>query len=194
MSLSETQQKQLRERARHRFKTRLGLLAIFISGLVLSGLLYFETTALAPGRAALVVRGGELRRVVVDAGRVWRIPVLDRIVLVDLRAQPLPTLRQTVAGTGGRATVELHLSWQVADAAAYWRSTGARPELAARQIEGEVERALRAALAGQPVAGAWSGETRQRLAAAIEADAAPALKRAGLKLVELRVTSVQAIR
>jgi regulator of protease activity HflC (stomatin/prohibitin superfamily) len=171
------------------------LLGVFISGLVLAGVLYFETTALAPGRAALVLRGGTLTRVVSDAGRVYRIPLLDRIVLVDLRPQPLPTIRHTIAGSDKtRATFELRATWQVVDAGAYWRTFEAKPELVARQIETEIERALRAAVANTPVAASWGAPTREALAAALQADIAPALKRAGLQLGELRITSVQTLR
>lgn len=193
--LSPAQERALRKRHRQRLLTRLGLLGIFVSGLVLAGVLYFETTALAPGRAALVLRGGMLVRVVTDAGRVYRIPLLDRIVLVDLRLQPLPTLRHTVTGSDGvRATFEMRATWQVVDAGAYWRSFEARPELVARQIEAEIDRALRKAVASAPVATSWGAPTRGALAAALQADIAPALMRAGLQLGELRITSVQTLR
>lgn len=192
--LTPAQEKALRKRRRQRLITRLGLLGVFISGLVLAGVLYFETTALAPGRAALVLRGGTLTRVVSDAGRVYRIPLLDRIVLVDLRPQPLPTIRHTIAGSDkARATFELRATWQVVDAGAYWRTFDAKPELVARQIETEIERALRAAVANTPVAASWGASTREALAAALQADVAPALKRAGLQLGELRITSVQTL-
>jgi regulator of protease activity HflC (stomatin/prohibitin superfamily) len=185
----------MKKRKRHRLMTRLGLLGLFLSGLGLAGLMYFETTALAPGRAALVIRGGELARVVKDAGHVYRIPILDRIVLIDLRPQPLPTIRHSIAGSdGARAMIELRATWQVVDAGAYWRVLTARPEIAARQIETEIERALRGVVAGLPMAAALGVQSREALAGAIEAEAAPALKRAGLKLGELRITSVQSIR
>lgn len=193
--LTPAQEKALRKRQRQRLMTRLGLLGVFISGLVLAGVLYFETTALAPGRAALVLRGGALTRVVTDAGRVYRVPLLDRVVLVDLRPQPLPTIRYTIAGSDAvRATFELRATWQVIDAGAYWRTFEAKPELVARQIEAEIERALRKAVANGPVAAAWGAPTREALAAALQADIAPALKRAGLQLGELRITSVQTLR
>jgi regulator of protease activity HflC (stomatin/prohibitin superfamily) len=193
--LTPAQEKALRKRERQRLMTRLGLLGVFISGLVLAGVLYFETTALAPGRAALVLRGGALTRVVTDAGRVYRVPLLDRVVLVDLRPQPLPTIRYTIAGSDAvRATFELRATWQVIDAGAYWRTFEAKPELVARQIEAEIERALRKAVANAPVAAAWGAPTREALAAALQADIAPALKRAGLQLGELRITSVQTLR
>jgi regulator of protease activity HflC (stomatin/prohibitin superfamily) len=190
--LSPAQEQALRKRKRQRLMTRLVLLAVFLSGLVLAGVLYFETTALAPGRAALVLRGGTLTRVVTDAGRVYRVPLLDRVVLVDLRPQPLPTTRYTIAGSDAvRATFELRATWQVVDASAYWRTFAARRELVARQIETEIERALRTAIANTPVATSWGAPTREALAAALQADIAPALKRAGLQLGELRITSVQ---
>jgi regulator of protease activity HflC (stomatin/prohibitin superfamily) len=193
--LTPAQEQALRKRQRQRLLTRLGLLGVFISGLVLAGVLYFETTALAPGRAALVLRGGALTRVVTDAGRVYRVPLLDRVVLVDLRPQPLPTTRYTIAGSDAvRATFELRATWQVVDAGAYWRTFEAKPELVARQIEAEIERALRKAVANAPVAVPWGAPTREALAAALQADIAPALKRAGLQLGELRITSVQTLR
>ncbi|MGE0153214.1 MAG: SPFH domain-containing protein [Reyranellaceae bacterium] len=198
MSLAERAlgpEEALRRRRRHRLATRLGLLAIFLSALVLSGLLYFETTALAPGRAALVIRGGELVRVAGDAGHVYRIPVLDRIVLVDLTPQPLPTLRQALAGSdGARAIVELQAGWQVVDAGAYWRAVAAKPALAGRLIETAIDRALRSAVAGQPLGAPVAIETRQALARTVAAGVADGLARAGLRLVDLRVTSVQTIR
>jgi regulator of protease activity HflC (stomatin/prohibitin superfamily) len=185
----------MKKRKRHRLVTRLGLFGLFLSGMGLAGLMYFETTALAPGRAALVIRGGELARVVVDAGHVYRIPVLDRIVLIDLRPQPLPTIRHSIAGSdGARATIELRATWQVVDAGAYWRVVTARPEIASRQIETEIERALRGVVAGLPMAAPLGAQSREALAGAVEAEAAPALRRAGLKLGELRITSVQSIR
>lgn len=191
----EALQKYWRGRLRHRRMTRLGLLAIFVSGVVLSGLLYFETTALAPGRAALVVRLGELRHVIVDAGHVWRIPILDKVVQVDLQPQPLPTIRQAVTGSdGGRVTVELRATWQVADPAGYWRSSIAKQETAARLIEAEMIRATQLAAKTLPSITLVASDTRQALAQEVMAQAAPALERAGLKLHDVRVTSVQAIR
>lgn len=189
------QQKFLHARARHRFMTRLGLLAIFVSGLVLSGLMYFETTALAPGRAALIVRFGELRHVVVDAGHVWRIPILDKVVQVDLQPQPLPTIRQSVTGhDGGRVTIELRATWRVSDPAGYWRSSGAKAETAARLIEAEMIDATQLAAKTLPSTVLTASDTRQALAQEVAIQAAPALERAGLKLHDVRVTSVQAIR
>ena len=189
------QQKYLRARARHRFMTRLGLLAIFISGLVFSGLMYFETTALAPGRAALVVRFGELRHVVTNAGHVWRIPILDKVVQVDLQPQPLPTIRQPVTGSdGGRMTVELRATWQVADPAGYWRSSMAKQETATRLIEAELIRVTQLAAQTLPSSVLMASDTRQALAQEVATQATSALERAGLKLHDVRVTSVQAIR
>ncbi len=189
------QQRYLRARARHRLMTRLGLVAIFISGLVLSGLMYFETTALAPGRAALVVRFGELRHVVVDAGRVWRIPILDKVVQIDLQPQPLPTVRQAVTGNdGGHVTVELRATWQVANPAGYWRSSMAKQETAARLIEAELIRVTQLAAQTLPSSVLVASDTRQALAQEVAARAMPALERVGLKLHDVRVTSVQAIR
>lgn len=189
------EQKYLRARARHRFVTRLGLLAIFVSGLVLSGLMYFETTALAPGRAALVLRFGELRHVVSNAGHVWRIPILDKVVQVDLQPQPLPTIRQAVTGSdGGRVTVELRATWQVADPADYWRSSMARQDTAARLVEAELIRVTQLAAKTLPSSVLTASDTRQALAPEVATQATPALERAGLKLHDVRVTSVQAIR
>lgn len=182
-----------RQRARHRRGTRLGLLALALATVGLAGLMYFDTTAIAPGRAALVMRGGELRHVVTDAGRVYRVPILDRILLIDLRPQPLPTLRSTVVDRdGARAVVELRVIWQVADAGVYWTQLKAAPQDAARLIEAEIDRALRARITG--MAAAPSAEARQALAAAIEADSAPGLAQAGVRLSELRVVSLQVLR
>lgn len=184
-----------RRDGRHRLMTRLGLLAVFLSGLLLAGLMYFETTALAPGRAGLVIRGGELRRVVTDAGHIYRIPVLDHVMLVDLHPQPLPTIRYSASGSDTvRAVIELQTNWQVADAGAYWRTLSARPELGAQLIETELRAALRGAVAGMPMGSSWSAEARQALARALEAETAPKLRQAGLKLEQPRITSVQVIR
>lgn len=194
MSMVQPSRPQRRDR-RHRLMTRLGLLAVFLSGLLLAGLMYFETTALAPGRAGLVIRGGELKRVVTDAGHIYRIPVLDRILLIDLQPQPLPTIRFSAAGSDKvRAVVELQTNWQVADAGAYWRELSARPDLAAQLIEAELRSALKDAVAGTPMGSAWGAETRQALARALDAETAPKLRRAGLKLDQPRITSVQVIR
>jgi len=198
MSVAEKEealQKYRRTRLRHRRMTRLGLLAIFVSGLVLSGLMYFETTALAPGRAALILRFGELRHVVTNAGHVWRIPILDKVVQIDLQPQPLPTIRQAVTGSdGGRVTVELRATWQVADPAGYWRSSNAKPEAAARLIETEMIGATQLAARTLPSSVLIAPDTRQALAQEVATQATPALERAGLKLHDVRVTSVQAIR
>lgn len=191
----EALQQYRRKRLRQRHMTRLGLLAIFVSGVVLSGLLYFETTALAPGRAALVVRFGALREVVVDAGHVWRVPILDKVVQVDLQPQPLPTIRQPVTSSdGGRLTVELRATWQVVDPAGYWRSSNAKPEAAARLVEAEMIRATQLAAKTLPANVLMASDTRQALAQEVATQATPALERAGLKLHDARVTSVQAIR
>jgi len=198
MSMAEKEealQKYRRTRLRHRRMTRLGLLAIFISGLVLSGLMYFETTALAPGRAALVVRFGELRHVVTNAGHVWRIPILDKVVQIDLQPQPLPTIRQSVSGNdGGRATIELRATWQVADPAGYWRSSMAKQETAARLIEAELIRVTQLAAKTLPSAVLVGSDTKQALAQEVATQATLALESAGLKLHDVRVISVQAIR
>lgn len=192
MNLSEAQQKVMRDRARRRLTTRLGLLAIFASGLVLAGLMYFETTALAPGRAALVTRFGQLQRVVANAGHVYRVPILDKIVQVDLQPQPMPTIRQPTTGSDGhRAIVELRAAWQVIDAAAYWNSTMAKSEVATRLAEAEIIAVLPDVASRLVLAAA---ATRATLAQEIVAQTAPALERAGLKLHDVRVTSLQPLR
>ena len=189
------QQKYVRARARHRFMTRLSLLTIFISGLVLSGLLYFQTTALAPGRTALVIRSGELRQVISNAGHVWRIPILDKVVQVDLQPQPLPTLRHAVTGSdGGRVMVEMRANWQVVSPADYWRLSMAKPEIAARQIEGDLLTALKAGAREFSTPALLQLETRRLLAQEAVARATPLLEPAGLELHEVHVIFAQAIR
>ena len=122
------------------------LIAIGIAGLV--ALVLAVATPVPDSRAALILRFGQPVRVInppgTSAGGLnWRLPLAERVVLLDRRLQTLSADDTRVTTSDGYALmVDGYATWQVTDPMQFYQALGTpdRAETALRAILGSVLR------------------------------------------------------
>lgn len=134
---------------------------------ILAALLLFNCASIVPeGSLGLRQRlGGEQRRVLTP-GLYFRLPLLDRLQLVDMRTRVSDTGRAEYLDAGNNAMrLEAWVAWRIADLPRYYAGTGADSERAVALLTPMVEAALRRTLARA----SWA-EHRHGLPAPVQAE------------------------
>lgn len=176
---------------RRRRLIRIEIAAFILSAIGVGGVLYYDTTALSDDFFAVHMRWGKVLDVH-DSGRVYRIPIVDKVVLIDKGNRPLPALRRTVKSANGVSVAyEALIFYKVTDPEKYWlRFKGADTE-AARLVSQTVEVASQRAVAQLDDKQIVAADAAKTLSTAAAADANRALVETGLMLRELRFVGLR---
>jgi hypothetical protein len=187
---AQAQAANVKRRRRHRIE----LAAFVLSAIAVAGVLYYDTTAVADDFFALHMRFGQLVGVH-DGGRLYRIPILDRVVLIDKGLRPLPALRHVVKSANGSGiSYEAVITYAVIDPEKYWtRFHGADAE-AAQLVSQTREAATASAIAARGDGQLASPDDRAALAAAIVATVNANLAPHGLALRQLRFVGLRLVQ
>jgi hypothetical protein len=176
---------------RRRRLIRIEIAAFILSAVGVAFVLYYDTTQIADDFLAVHMRWGKVLDVH-DGGRLYRIPILDKVALVDKGNRPMPALRRTVKSANGAAVAyEALIFYSVSDAEKYWnRFKGADTE-AARLVSQAVEAASQRAIARLDDKQVTAGDAAKTLSATALADANRVLAETGMHLRELRFVSLR---
>ncbi len=108
-------------RLKRRRLIRIEIAAFAVSAIVVVWLLYYDTTGVSEDFFALQLRFGKVVGVHEGGGHLYRIPILDRVVLIDRGRRPMPALRRTVKSSAGTSvSYEALLTYSVIDPEKYW--------------------------------------------------------------------------
>lgn len=177
-------------RRRRRLRIEIGL--FLASALFVAGLLYYDTTRVSPDFYALHMRFGQIVSVHEGGGHLYRIPILDRVVLIDRGTRPLPALRRsTKAADGKTVAYEALLTYRVVDAEKYWARFHGADADGARLVLQNAEAACGAALAQLDSAQLAAADTPARLGQAATAAINAKLADSGLTVDGLRFVSLR---
>jgi len=180
---------------RRRRLIRIEVAAFILSAIGVAFVLYYDTTKVSDDFFAVHMRFGKI--VDVHAGgRIYRIPLLDKVVLIDRGARPIPALRRTVkSGNGVSVAYEALIGYSVVDAEKYWNRFKGADADAAKVLSQAVETASGRALAQlddkQVAAMAGGGDAAKPLAEAVLAAANRELAETGMSLRELRFVGLR---
>lgn len=110
----------------------LNLLAFVLLGVLL--LLNSRTVVPAPDRGVML-RFGEITRIGLAPGVYWRLPLIDTLQRVDMRARFSDLEREDYADAqGDHRGVEAWVVWRIRDLPRYYLRTGADPVRAAELL------------------------------------------------------------
>jgi len=181
------------DRRRQRRRIRIEVVAFVISALTVAGILYYDTTKVADDFFAVHIRSGQVVDVH-DGGRIYRIPVLDRVVLIDKGARPLPALRRTArAANGATVSYEAVLNFTVREPEKYWlRFRGVDAEAGKRVLQ-SAENAIAAEIARREERQLAGSDAATSLAGSVARAIDAALADAGLGLRELKFTGLRVV-
>jgi membrane protease subunit HflC len=166
----------------------LNLLALGI----LAALLLLNCLSVVPeGSVGLRQRLGTPDPASLPPGLYFRLPLLDRIQLVDMRTRISDTGSAEYLDAGNQGMrLEAWVSWRVTDLPRYAAGAGAEPERAVALLTPMVEAALRRALARASWAQHRHGLPASRLAEIVAASSAAARREIGVEILAVGVRRV----
>jgi hypothetical protein len=177
---------------RRRRRLKIEVAAFVLSAIGVAGVLYYDTTAVSEDFYALHMRFGKLLAVQQGAGHVYRVPILDRVVLIARGKRPLPALRRSAKSAGGSSvSYEAVLGYAVIDAEKYWMRFRSDDAQAALLVTQSIEAATVRAIARSDDKQITATDTQASLAAAISETVNRELIDAGVAVRDLRFVSLR---
>ncbi|MEO8558410.1 MAG: SPFH domain-containing protein [Rhodospirillales bacterium] len=186
-------QAELAERKRRR-RVKIEIAAFILSAVGVVFVLYYDTTKVADDFFAVHLRFGKIVDVH-DGGRIYRVPLLDKVALIDKGARPAPALRRTVKSANDvPVAYEALIYYSVGDPEKYWARFHGADIDAAKLVSQTVEAASRRAVAALDDKQVAAPDAAKTIAAAATDTANRDLADAGIALRDLRFVGLRLIQ
>jgi modulator of FtsH protease HflC len=162
--------------------------SLLLVGLLgLAFLLYSSLFVLDPRQNALVVRFGQIQRVVAEPGLHWKAPFIDEVVRVEDRKLFFESSDMAVqVADGRRYLVDAFVVMSVADPQRFRETVGASLRLAGERIKTRLDAALRQTY-GRRTFDAALSKDRAAMMREIRDQIRPEAATLGLEIVDVRI-------
>lgn len=170
----------------------------FIVALVitLAVLLFSSLFVVTEGTKAIVIQFGKVQQdgagqtVVFDPGLHFKLPFIDRVVVLDARVQTLDDAPDRfVTSEKKDLIVDSYVKWRIKDFARYYLSTGGNKLQAEALLKQKVNNGLRSEFGTRTIAQIVSGERSELMDQAM-IQAADGSDELGIQIVDVRVKQI----
>lgn len=156
---------------------------------LLAGLLYSSVFVVSPKEQAIVLRFGEITRVISEPGMYFKIPtaVVDSVQFVEKRVQrfQLDDIRVQVRD-GRRYIVDAFVAYHIADPRRFRETVAGSPELLSDNLRTRLDAALRSVYGQRSFEDALSDQ-RSQMMQEVKRQLAPQAEQVGVVLDDVRI-------
>jgi membrane protease subunit HflC len=139
------------------------------------------------GQAVIVLRFGEVVKVLEEPGIDWRLPVIDRVQIYDARLQYLNAEPVEKLAMGGeKLIIDFYAVWRLADPHAFRRSYPRGFQQAQDRIHETVN-----ALVGARIGGLTRAQLLARSVGPLDEEADTELASTGVDLIDVRLNRIE---
>lgn len=126
--------------------SRGSVLAVIVLGVVLIGA-YLSVFIVFPQQQALVLRFGEVRRAITDAGFYFKVPIVNNVVYIDKRILDLDVpAQEVIASDQKRLVVDAFARYRIGNPVLFYQTVG-NLDSANQRLSTFLQSALRSVLA-----------------------------------------------
>ncbi len=169
-------------------KNRQSFIVVAVVALLL---LVLNSVYMVDQRAQVILfEFGELKATAYKPGLHFKIPFMQTVKKFDGRILTLDNQTETFLTVEKKnVEVDFYVKWRIDDLATYYRSTGGQDLVAEGRLATIINPGLRAEFGSRTIQQAVSGE-RDEIMAALEKSASDKVKDLGIKLVDVRIKSI----
>jgi membrane protease subunit HflC len=170
---------------------------IIIVLIALGALVFGSLFVVKEGNKAIVIQFGKVQRnaeteqtVVFEPGLHFKLPFIDRVVVLDARIQTLDEVASRfVTSEKKDLIVDLYVKWKIKDFASYYLATGGFKDSAEILLQQKVNNGLRSEFGTRTISEIVSGERSELMDEAM-AQAADSSDQLGIKIIDVRVKQI----
>jgi modulator of FtsH protease HflC len=164
--------------------------------ILLGFLAYGSLFVVSEGNRAIVIQFGKVQRdadnqtVVFEPGLHFKLPIFDRVVVLDARIQTLDEIpSRFVTSEKKDLIVDLYVKWKIKDFAKYYLATGAIKANAEILLQQKVNNGLRSEFGTRTISQIVSGERSELMDEAMN-QASSSSDELGIEIVDVRVKQI----